>query len=151
MKPFSQLVDAVETLSDPEVEDYFLKILKSPELAAEDKYQKFIDFFRKESQIRTRMLHYARQGTSGRPGVDILSQVCQDLKLWNPQEMLGQTEESIKRAVRRLRDSQNQAPPEARGGWGFGWKQSDCWATVHAVLCLNAARGLKRTGLRRGY
>jgi hypothetical protein len=137
MDTFSNLVDAVEVLSDPEVKTFFLAILASHELSNEDKYQKIINFFVREGRIRGQMLWYANQRPTDE--IDILSHVSQDLHLWNLEELVPQTMESLQRAIRRLGDSQHPVD----GGWGFEFAKSDCWATIHAVLCLNSAKTLE--------
>lgn len=138
MDTFSNLVDPVEVLSDPEVKTYFLAILASHELSDEDKYKEILNYFVRVSRIRNHMLRYANQRPDD--GVDLLSHVSQDLHLWDLEELLLQTQESIQTAIRRLRDSQHPAD----GGWGFEFEKSDCWATIYAVLCLNAAKTLER-------
>ncbi len=132
----------IDVLSAPQVKAYFLGILES-DLSSEDKYQKLLDYLKNYMERKDQMLSRASQMLmAGQADISeirnmILSQVGTETGDWNLQEIVLQTETSIKSAVRRLRDSQ-----QPDGGWGFAFQQSDCWATVHAVLCLSHAREL---------
>lgn len=128
----------IEILQDPQIKTYFLGILESS-LSAEEKYQKLLAFFVKESQIRQLMLRHADLIESDDPHeIDrLLSQVNLEMGIWDAQKILDQTADSIIRAIRRLRAGQHQD-----GGWGPRPEQSNFWGTAYAVLCLNAARSL---------
>jgi hypothetical protein len=69
----------------------------------------------------------------------VISQASQQMGSWKPQQRLDEVEDSIRRAVRRLKKSQH---PDK--GWGFKWQVSDFWGTAYAVLCLNAATTLEQ-------
>lgn len=123
-------------LKDPQIRRYFLSILQSP-LSEDDKYEKFIDFFELQSQVKTEMLNsYGDQVLSGevKHFDQIASAAGQRMGIWDPEKILNQTRESITRALRRLKHSQHRD-----GGWGFQPEVSGPWGTAFAVLCLNAA------------
>lgn len=126
------LIDPIEVLNDPQVKTYFLGILDSDQYSSEKKYNKFINFFEKEAQIRSILLSDANKLISNDEN-QVLSQISQELGFWDPQEILLRLRECINRAIRRLKDSQHDD-----GGWGREFRTSDCWGTTHAILCLNS-------------
>lgn len=122
----------IDILNDPQVKVYFLGVLES-NLSSEEKYQTFLAFFKRQGEIERELLSDTGQLLSSQ-NVDLnrhLSQVGQKLGIWKPKEMLEDTANSIKRAIRRLRVSQHRD-----GGWGPMPEQSDFWGTAYAVLCL---------------
>jgi hypothetical protein len=129
----------LDILNDKQVRVYFLGILES-NLTSEEKYQKFLAFFAQQEQIEREMLRRTEQLLSNKGGDlnRILSQVGQEIGVWEPQKMLEETADSIKRAVRRLRVSQHRD-----GGWGPLPEQSNFWGTVYAVLCLLHTQTIK--------
>jgi hypothetical protein len=132
----SVFTDPLLILKDPQIRRYFLSILQST-LSEDDKYERFINFFELQGQVKTEMLgSYGDQLLSGEVNqVDkIASAAGQRIGIWNPEKILHQTRESITRALRRLKYSQHRD-----GGWGFLPEVSSPWGTAFAVLCLNAA------------
>ena len=123
-------------LKDPQIRKYFLSVLQSS-LSEDDKYERFINFFELQGQVKTEMLgRYGDQLLSGE--VDQLDKIAsaasQRIGIWNPEKILQQTHESITRALLRLKHSQHRD-----GGWGFQPEMSSPWGTAFAVLCLNSA------------
>ncbi len=128
-----------ETLNDPEVRKYFLEILES-NLSSQDKYDKFIRFFKLETEINNGMLSYgSKLLTDDKNKIDkILFDVVQKIGIWKPYKIIEQTKDSIKGAIRRLKNSQHRD-----GGWGFDIESSNFWGTAYAVLCLDSAKNLR--------
>jgi len=122
----------IDILNDPQVKVYFLGVLES-NLSSEEKYQTFLAFFKRQGEIERELLSDTGQLLSSQ-NVDLnrhLSQVGQKLGIWKPKEMLEDTVDSIKRAIRRLHISQHRD-----GGWGPLPEQSGFWGTAYGVLCL---------------
>jgi hypothetical protein len=136
------LGDPLELLMDQQVRSYFLGILES-NMANEQKYEKFIGFFETERQMREQVLAHASELMSDdKNDVDkVISQAGQQMGYWKPKQRLAEVEDSIRRAVRRLKKSQHL---DVDKGWGFNWRVSDFWDTGHVVLCLNAAKTLEQ-------
>lgn len=127
-------------LKDPEVRKYFVSILQS-DLSGDQKYERLIDFFELEGQVKTEMLHsYGDQLLAS--DVDKIGEMAsaagQKIGIWKPDEILLQTHDSIRRALQRLKNSQHRD-----GGWGFQVELSSPWGTAYSVLCLNGARRLR--------
>jgi Squalene-hopene cyclase C-terminal domain len=130
----ADLKSPVTLLADDEVRKFFLRILESS-IPAEEKYDKILEFLQLESQLAERVVHQeAQRGGAG--ASEVLSAAAQDLGIWQPEVILAETRESVRRAVRRLAASQHRD-----GGWGFRVEESDFWGTGYAFLCLLEARG----------
>ncbi len=135
----------VDTLNDQRVKSYFLGILGS-NLAVEEKYQRFIDFFAKELVVRDKLLESLRgrleEGGEARELEEELAmaseKVSEAVGAWRPEYISRRLQDAIRRAVRRLRTSQHRDK-----GWGATPENSQHWGTAYAVLCLNAARTLQ--------
>lgn len=138
-----------DRLSDPEVRKFFLGILGS-ELPPEKKYDKFLEFFRLDSQLSRTLLSHAHEleGRDEEMMQQVLATAAEDAGLWNPGEILGKTEDCLRRAVRRLRNSQHRD-----GGWGFQIEVSSVWGTVYSTLSLSRAeeQGLATPGTREAW
>jgi hypothetical protein len=127
---------AAQILKDPEIKKYFLSILKS-NLADEDKYKEFIEFFELESKVKSELLSaYGEQllSTPNDKIAEVVSAATQTLGIWKPDRVRQDTYNSIRRALLRLQHCQHRD-----GGWGFEVEVSHPWATAYAVRCLNAA------------
>ncbi|HEX4962861.1 MAG TPA: prenyltransferase/squalene oxidase repeat-containing protein [Thermoanaerobaculia bacterium] len=124
-----------DRLSDPEVRKFFLGVLSS-ELPPEAKYDKFVEFFRLDSSLSRELVSYARelQSQDETKIRQALATAAQGAGLWNPGQILSNTEDCLRRAVRRLRVSQHRD-----GGWGYQVEISSVWATVYATLSLHHA------------
>lgn len=128
-------IDPVDLLNNQTVKTYFLQILDS-NIPAQDKYQKFLDFFAKELQFRKSILNHIDEIELGdeKSLNRIVSIASQETGMWAPEQILKDTADSIRRAIRRLANSQH-----ADGGWGPRPEESKFWATVYSVLCLFSA------------
>jgi hypothetical protein len=134
--------DPVKILEDPEVKKYFLKILDEADLQKEDKYNKFIEFFKLRGKIEKRVMNYSKRNVlSGENGEvsRVLSMACQEIGFWNPREILAETKEAIIRAIGHLKKSQHSCD----GGWGAYVERSGFWETAYTVLCLNSTKKLR--------
>lgn len=131
-------IDPVEILNDQEVKNFFLGILES-NLPSEEKYKKFLDFFRRRNELKNQALNKVDQlRNASEEGVArLLSEASQEIGLWNPGKIKDQVADSIQRAVRRLKVSQHDD-----GGWGPKPQESDVWGTAYSLLCLIAAYSL---------
>jgi hypothetical protein len=137
-------IDPVETLTDPQVKSYLLGILRS-ELAADVKYQRLLDLFRRERQIRERVSAFIMerveagtlgnlQGSMG----EVIETAMRQLRIWDPGRIEGEVAGSIRKALQWLRTAQRND-----GGWTIiGEEESVFWETAFSTLCLNAAREL---------
>jgi len=124
-------------LKDPEIKKYFLSILQS-KLSDNDKYEQFINFFELESQVKGELLSaYGEQllTVKSEKIEEMVSAAGQTIGIWKPEAILRETQNSIRRALQRLKNSQHRD-----GGWGFEVEVSHPWGTAYAVLCLNAAQ-----------
>jgi hypothetical protein len=121
-----------DRLSDPEVKKFFQGVLRS-DLPAEAKYDKLVEFFRLDSSLSRELVSYAHELESQDEGKiqQALATAAQGAGLWNPGQILSDTEDCLRRAVRRLRVSQHRD-----GGWGYEMEVSKVWATVYATLSL---------------
>jgi hypothetical protein len=129
--------DPLLILKDPQIRRYFLSILQST-LSEDEKYERFINFFELQGQVKSEMLgRYGDQLSSVEVNQfdKIASAAGQRIGIWEPDKILQQTRASITRALLRLKHSQHHRD----GGWGFDPEVSGAWATAFAVLCLNAA------------
>ena len=148
----TSLSNLVDALQDPAVKAFILEIMDLS-LPSQDKYQMLIDYFQQDSEMEDRAWRLARQqmlqgdaeqirqrlSQAGQEDIQkIVSQAGQEIGIWNPQEILLQAEDSIRRAIRRLRHGQHRD-----GGWGPRPEESDFWGTAFAVLCLNSAKALQ--------
>jgi hypothetical protein len=133
-----------DRLSDPEVKKFFQGVLRS-DLPPEAKYDKFVEFFRLDSSLSRELVSYAHELESQDEGKiqQVLATAAQGAGLWNPGQILSDTEDCLRRAVRRLRFSQHRD-----GGWGYEVEVSKVWATVYATLSLYHA---DRQGLREEW
>jgi hypothetical protein len=133
------LGNPVELLNDGQVRSYFLGILQTG-MTDEEKYQKFIDFFEMDRQMRERLRPHAGELLSGnKDDVDrAISQVSQQMGIWKPQERLAEVEDSIRRVLRHLSNSQKLD----KGWWQWDDRpeNGDFWDTGYVVLCLGAAK-----------
>src|SRR5260370_29806295 len=122
--------DPLIILKDPQIRRYFLSVLQST-LSEDDKYERFIDFFELQSQVKSEMVNsYCAQllvGDEEQFG-KLASAAGQKIGIWKPDEILSQTHNSIMRALRRLKNSQHRD-----GGWGFQPEVSGACATAFAV------------------
>jgi hypothetical protein len=126
-------------LKDPEIRKYFLSILQS-NLSNDEKYERFINFFELESQVKSELLSvYGTQllNVDNNKIGEMVAAASQTIGIWKPDEVRQETHNSIRRALQRLKHSQH-----GDGGWGFEVEVSHPWATAYAVLCLNAAEHL---------
>ena len=126
----------VERLRDPEVEKFFLGVLQS-EIPAEKKYQKFVQFFELDASLSREIAsrgHELAVGADPSKVEEVLAKAAESAGMWQPQQILRDTEDCLRRAVRRLQVSQH-----SDGGWGFEPEISRIWATVHGVLALHMA------------
>ena len=144
------LTGPADRLRDSEVRKFFLGILGSS-LPPEKKYDKFVEFFRLDSQLSWTLVNHAQGlGESRTPESmqQVLSTAAQDAGLWKPLEIQEETEDSLRRAIRRLRSSQHRD-----GGWGFAIEVSSIWATVYSVLSLSLAeqQSLAAPGTREAW
>lgn len=132
-----------DILENDEVRRYFLTILESS-LSSEEKYQQFIQFFKQSSELQEAILKYGlKLLNSNKEQKDaIIIEAAQDSGIWNLNEIVAQTEDTIVRAISRLKNSQHRD-----GGWGFKVEQSELWGTVYAVLSLHATRSLQELQL----
>ncbi|HEV7396464.1 MAG TPA: prenyltransferase/squalene oxidase repeat-containing protein [Pyrinomonadaceae bacterium] len=124
-------------LKDPEIRKYFVSILES-NLSGDEKYERLIDFFRLEQEVKTEMLNsYGDELNAGKiaPLDELASAAGQKLGIWKPDEILMQTHKSIVRALHRVKNTQYDD-----GGWRFEPEQQSAWGTAFAVLCLNTAK-----------
>jgi hypothetical protein len=133
---FSLYPNPVERLRDPEVQKFFLGVLNC-DLPAEAKYRKFVEFFELDASL-SREIASRGPALAGEADQDKIREVvataAEKVGVWNPQEILTETEDSVRRAVRRLLVSQHRD-----GGWGFEVEVSHIWATVYGVLALYLA------------
>ncbi|MGE5225103.1 MAG: prenyltransferase/squalene oxidase repeat-containing protein [Omnitrophica WOR_2 bacterium] len=131
-------IDPAEILNDQEVKNFFLSILES-DLTSVEKYQKFLDFFRKRNELKNQMQGHVDQllNADEESVAQIVSQASQEIGFWDPSTIKNQTADSIQRAIRRLKVSQHYD-----GGWGPKPQASDVWGTAFSVLCLDAAASL---------
>ena len=130
-------------LRDPEVEKFFLSILQS-DLAAEEKYQVFVKFFELDASLSREIASRARElavDVDSTKLQEMLATTAEQVGVWKPQQILQETEDSLRAAVRWLQVSQH---PD--GGWGVQ-PVSMVWATVHGVLALHMAES---QGVARG-
>jgi hypothetical protein len=126
--------NAIETLRNAEVKKYFIKILKSGS-SPDDKYETLVRFFELERDLTLRLLiaddpledeaAVSRAVASAASGI------------WQPDLILEQTEDGLKRALGRVSRSQH-----SDGGWGFEFEKSHLWATAWTVLLLHRAAQL---------
>lgn len=136
--------DPLEILTDPQVKSYLLGVLRS-ELTGEVKYERLLDLFRRERQIRERVsaLILERVGDSplgNLPGdmAEAIERAMQQLRIWDPSRIAAEIANSIKKALQWLRATQRND-----GGWTIlGEEHSVFWETAFSTLCLNAAREL---------
>jgi hypothetical protein len=132
-------LDPVEILESPQVRSYLVGILSS-DLPPEGKYQRFIDLFARERQIRDRVAARLGGMDSGSPAEfdKVLGAVMQELRLWEPERISAEVAQSLERALRWLARVQN---PD--GGWTIlGETQSVFWETAFSTLCLQRATQL---------
>jgi hypothetical protein len=125
-----------DRLRDAEVHKFFLGVLQC-DMPAEEKYKKFVDFFELDASLSQQLASRARDlvdETDQGKLHEVLASAAEDAGLWKPQEILAETEDSLRRAVRRLLVSQHRD-----GGWGFEIEVSHIWATVYSVLALYLA------------
>lgn len=126
----------VATPNDPKVRNYFLGILSS-NLAVEEKYRRFIDFFAKELEMRDKLVEslggMLREGVEARDLEKELERVSDKLSesvgAWSPQYIIGHLQDGIRRAIRRLKASQHRDK-----GWGSTPENSQYWGTAYAML-----------------
>lgn len=138
-----------ERLRDPEVEKFFLGILQS-DLAAEEKYQKFVRFFELDASLSREIVSRARElavDVDSTKLQEVLATTAEQVGVWKPQQILQETEYSLRAAVRWLQVNQH---PD--GGWGVQ-PMSMVWATVHGVLALHMAesQGVAEDPVRNAY
>lgn len=128
-------------LDNPEVRRYFLEILRNQELDEVKKYEKFIEFFKQESRLRSEIENKVSALRSSEKldssEVDkIVSGAGQKAGVWKPADVLKSTEDSIRRAINTLTRSQRED-----GGWGR--EKSSLWETTFALLFLNSAKRVR--------
>jgi hypothetical protein len=126
----------IQILKNEKVRKYFLGVFES-NLTALDKYERVIDFFTSEEELKRELLNYGSELRTGNPNEvkEIISKVGKKTGIWNPEEIQRQTRESIERAVQRLKVSQHRD-----GGWGFEVEKSGVWGTAFTVLCLDTVK-----------
>jgi hypothetical protein len=142
---------AAEALRDKLVKDYFLSVLAS-ELDNEEKYQRFVDFFEREEEIRGEVLEsYPLKSSQQTPGQGkslgtIVNEVSRKLKIWKPEHVLTQTINSVEQALEWMKRTQK---PDGR----FSNKPGGdivFWETAYSSLCLAAAAALRPSPLAEG-
>ena len=131
--------DPVLMFQAPEVKTYFLEILSS-DLSPGDKYEAFIEFLRLGRKVREHISLSERRLLEGKePDVQrIVSSAAEAAGIWKPADLLVETGESIKRALRRLKASQH----DNDHAWGQMPGQSAAWETAFAVFCLKSAKSV---------
>ena len=138
-----------DRLEDGEVKKFFLGILRS-DLPAEQKYEKFVEFFRLDSSLTRELASRGHElkGHNEETVQQVLATAAQNAGVWKPQEILAETKECLGRAVRRLLVSQHRD-----GGWGHEVEVSSIWETVYGAHSLYMAEkhGLDDRGLRQAY
>jgi hypothetical protein len=125
----------VEALRNPEVRQYFTALFRS-DISPEDKYDTVIRFFELEIDLEKQLLTRQPNLESGRQeqisGAAV--ETAQNAEVWQPELILQQTEEGLRRALGRVGRSQHRD-----GGWGDKPEQSHPWATAWTVLLLHEA------------
>ncbi len=124
-----------EILRDPEVKKFFLGLLQS-RLDPEKTYSQFVKFFKLRAALSAELTESAGPMLTGNRDQDdrALAAAAHQTGLWEPQEILDATIDSLTRAVRRLLNSQHRD-----GGWGYRPEVSSTWATVYAAMALHRA------------
>ena len=125
-----------ERLRDPGVQNFFLGVLQS-DVPSEEKYEKFVQFFELESILSRKIASRSDElvGEEDEEKIqEILATAAEEVGVWEPRKILAETEDCLRRAVRRLLVSQHHD-----GGWGYQPEVSSIWATVYGVLALHLA------------
>jgi hypothetical protein len=127
-----------EILGDPEVKRFFLGLMQS-NLGPEDTYGQFVRFFELRAALSAELTQHSGALRSGnRDQADrVLAAAAHEAGLWQPREILDATLDTLKRALRRLLNSQHRD-----GGWGYQPEVSSTWATVYATMALHRAEEL---------
>lgn len=142
MKEFS---NPTKLLQDSQVRSYFMGILAS-KFSDQLKYQRFIDFFENENIIRQEVLkaYWSQSEESIEKSVAetierVAREVGEKLEIWVPHTILGETRESIERAIQWLKRTQNKD-----GGWGYKpLSESVFWETAYSAMCIAGANKMR--------
>ncbi len=121
-----------EILDRQDVRRYFLSILDSP-MSSVEKYQCFIDFFDVAHRIHDELsaTEYADTGATRESDTFVASSAAREAHLWDPSEVLEQTQRSIRSALEWLHRVHRDD-----GGWGYRHEPASVWATAHVILAL---------------
>ncbi len=129
--PERTAIDAVATLKNPEVEFFFWQVFGSS-LPNDEKYKRLVWLFELQESLNQRLLEAEGPDEDTREGMQkLVATVAQREGIWKPAELIGRTEQSIRDAVAFLQRSRRNDR-----GWGYPDKDSQVWATGHALMAL---------------